>query len=809
MGNRFLLLSVAGVVLQFCLPAAIAAENLALHKSYTMKPRPTYKFCTDDADAIQLTDGKALGSYWANKSTVGWQYVKTPVDIIIDLGRTGFIQEIRIHTTGGGLSGVEFPRQVFGFVSPDNKNFELAGVAGTNQTAGLRGDTPKRIPIVLHVKNINKTARFVKILLEPEGAFLFLDEIEVIGSLVTVDSTASKAKSNRFKPTNPQDVFASIEKKEQLKRNLAATIETLHRKDITFPRDFTSGILSELASIETDISKSDMNDASLDMFRNKLGLARAKIYRTFYNKKEYVCLIADPMEIREEKTMLLVLPGTPNEISLDIWRGEYEPAAVNIINCSQKKLQLAVSLSPLSGPNNIVIDSKSTITVRRAIYVSVKEKGSIADALVLQGERPFEIRPGEIMQIWLSIHNPALKAGTYRGSIGFVADMSEANQYPIKTIALNIKVEPFELTTDTKLSTNVSAYPEHIGIAKKDISECIKDLQEHYTNVFVVHPSRVPYLRRKPAQAGQQDEFRQFGRMIDEHRCYARTFLLFLAFSPWKKDYGRFGTWMSPAWQDEFAAWLKNITNILKEHGIGYDRFALYPFDEWLGAEFYELAKLIKTIDPKIRIFASSFGKGPAEFYRFQSLIDIWSMSRIVSEKHPGWLEDVKGFGKEVWTYRAKGPGKAREPYSFYRLMPWWALQNGLTGVAFWVYADPNSDGSWDDYYAPAGHYGAVYNAERSPVITGGENIIPSRRWEAWREGIEDYMYFERLQRAADKITNPAKAMQIRQFIKTQVDTVLKKPQDYNKAIEARSQINNFLTQLAKEDSNNVPEAMF
>jgi hypothetical protein len=298
--------------------------------------------------------------------------------------------------------------------------------------------------------------------------------------------------------------------------------------------------------------------------------------------------------------------------------------------------------------------------------------------------------------------------------------------------------------------------------------------------------------------------------MIDEH-SYARTFLLFLAFTPEKKDYGRFGIWMSPAWQDEFAAWLKNITNVLKEHGIGYDRFALYPFDERLGEEFYELAKLIKTIDPKIRIFASSFGKGPAECNRFQSLIDIWSMSRIESEKHPGWLENVKGFGKEVWTYRARGPGKAHEPYSFYRLMPWWALQNSLTGVGFWVYADPHSDGLWDDYYAPAGHYGVVYIATKSPVATGGENIIPSRRWEAWREGIEDYMYFEQLQRAADKIkiTNPAKAMQIQQFIKNQVDTVLKKPQDYGKINEARTQINNFLTQLAKEDSNSVPEAMF
>jgi hypothetical protein len=802
MVNRFLLLSVTAAVLSFCLSASAAAENLALHKSYTMKPMPNYTLCTDDGDAVQLTDGKAPGCNWGYKSTVGWQLMEKPVDITIDLGKTGVIQEIRIYTIGGGFAGVEFPIHVVGFVSPDGKNFEFAGAVDANQTAGLRKDTPQRIPITLVIKNINKTGRFVKILLEPKGTFLFLDEIEVIGNFVTANSIPAEVKNNRSEPINPWDIFVSIEKKEQLKRNLTAIIETMHRKDTGFSQDFTSSVLNELASIGADISKCDMKSASLDALRNKLNLIRAKIYGAFY-KKDYVCLITDPMETREEKTMLLIPPEASNEISLDIWRGEYEPAAVNIINCSGKKLQLAVSLSPLSGPNSVVIDSKSTIAVRRAIYVSAKEKGEIADALVLQEERPFEIQPGEISQIWLSVRNPALKAGTYKGSIGFMANIPEANQYPIKTIALNIKVEPFELTVDTKLGTCVWAYPEYISAAKNHIKECAKDMREHYTNVFVVHPSNVPYLHnKKQIQARQEDEFRQFGQMIDEY-SYARTFLLFLAFTPDKKDYGRFGLWGSTAWQKEFAVWLKDITNILKGHGIGYDRFALYPFDELLGKEFYEIAKQIKTIDPKIRIYANSFGEGPADFNRLQSLIDIWCLSRSECEKHPGWLENIKGFGKEVWTYQARPPGKANEPYSYYRLLPWWAFQNGLTGFGFWVYADPYSDDSWDDYYAPAGHYGVVYGAAGSPVVTGGENIIPSRRWEAWREGIEDYMYLEELQKAADKIkiTNPAKATQIQQFIKNQVDAVVKSPNDYSKINEARNQINNFLAQLAKEDS--------
>ena len=43
-----------------------------------------------------------------------------------------------------------------------------------------------------------------------------------------------------------------------------------------------------------------------------------------------------------------------------------------------------------------------------------------------------------------------------------------------------------------------------------------------------------------------------------------------------------------------------------------------------------------------------------------------------------------------------------------------------------------------------------MYGAVGSPVNTGGEGIIPSRRWEAWREGIEDFEYLHRLQTLID-----------------------------------------------------------
>ena len=81
----------------------IAGQNLALRKSYALSPKPNYYLCTDKSDAIQLTDGRTSGSQWTNKSTVGWQSAEPAVEIVIDLGKKSAINEVRIHTVGGGL----------------------------------------------------------------------------------------------------------------------------------------------------------------------------------------------------------------------------------------------------------------------------------------------------------------------------------------------------------------------------------------------------------------------------------------------------------------------------------------------------------------------------------------------------------------------------------------------------------------------------------------------------------------------------------------------------------------------------------
>ena len=259
--------------------------------------------------------------------------------------------------------------------------------------------------------------------------------------------------------------------------------------------------------------------------------------------------------------------------------------------------------------------------------------------------------------------------------------------------------------------------------------------------------------------------------------------------------------------KEVFTLWLEELVRHLRNRGIGYDRFVLYPFDETIGDDYYKLAKLVKQTDPKIRLYANSFGKGPKEFMRFRELIDVWCLQDSHCMRYPDWYETIKSFGKELWTYECLRPMKAKEPYSYYRLLPWRAFKRGQTGAGFWIYYyglgfEPGAV-PWDDTLRPHGFSGVVYGAKASPVPLKGENIVPSRRWEAWREGVEDYQYLFELQQTIEKIKakDPKTAADAQRILDEQVDRVLNNQKDSSVVYTAREILSGTL-QLLNTETN-------
>ena len=755
-----------------------ALENLALDKSYSFSQKPNYPLCSDDSDRIQLTDGKSSGSKWTEKSTVGWRKPESAVEVLIDIGQNCVVEQVNIHTIGGGFASVEFPEFIAVLLSDTGLEFRLAGLISNRTLTNVRSNGSRGVPRVMSLESINATGRFIKLVARPAGPMFFTDEIEVFG-----ESPGSSSKINLH---NNLEAFDDDE-------------ELLSRiNDYLRLEDNVSGLEKSTKNNDSSINKL-LDTNQLRAEQELLGKKKARIYKDIY-KKDFVCLPANPMKIVYEKEM--PLHESAKEINVGMWQNEYESAAINIINCSDDAMKMSVSVSPLLKSDGQKIDSSKTFTVRRAHYVMASEIGSIADALILQGEKAFEIEPGQLIQIWLTIFNPQLTAGYYQARIAVSASRSNGEHLPIETIPVNLRVYKNRLPDKIALNTCVWDYYD---VASEEAMS--KDLRNHHINVCVIPAQGLPFLRFSSDPPGfvRKLDYSRLDKIIGQRR-YARTFLLGMNFSVAKKDSGRFGDvqWMTDAWKKVFASWLKNLVTHLKELGIGYDRFALYPFDESIADEYYDLARLIRSIDPKIRLYANSFVKGPDEFMRFRNLIDIWCLQDSHIVKHAEWFKIIKNFDTQMWTYECFEPMKAQQPYSYYRLLPWRAFQRNQDGAGFWIYYyglgfEPGAV-PWNDTLRPHGFSGVVYGSKSSPVTGLTENIIPSRRWEAWREGVEDYQYLYELQQAINRAqaTDSEAARNARKILNEQVMRVLGNPDDCDNVYEAREILTETLLKLTK-----------
>ena len=113
------------------------------------------------------------------------------------------------------------------------------------------------------------------------------------------------------------------------------------------------------------------------------------------------------------------------------------------------------------------------------------------------------------------------------------------------------------------------------------------------------------------------------------------------------------------------------------------------------------------------------------------------------------------------WTYAGPPTGvdaTKADPYRDYRTGPWDAWNESMTGFGYWIYSYRDF---WD-YSAPGapaeGGYAVVYNTTRPdtpPEVSSQELIVPGKRWEATREGVEDYAYIHMLQTLIDEAPLP------------------------------------------------------
>ena len=186
------------------------------------------------------------------------------------------------------------------------------------------------------------------ILTDKNRGRMLLDEIEVIRGLQHKITTMESEK-RVWNAETGKDVFVAIENQIQLKEKLDATIMSLDRNRTKLWEYFSKKALSDLKDLEVSIvlpSERLLSQEEFSLLRGFLGQVRARICREVY-KKLYVCLITNPMMILNEKEMPDFEVEVEGEVNVELWQGEYESAAFNIVNCSDEAMSFSISVSPL------------------------------------------------------------------------------------------------------------------------------------------------------------------------------------------------------------------------------------------------------------------------------------------------------------------------------------------------------------------------------------------------------------------------------------------------------------------------------
>lgn len=258
----------------------------------------------------------------------------------------------------------------------------------------------------------------------------------------------------------------------------------------------------------------------------------------------------------------------------------------------------------------------------------------------------------------------------------------------------------------------------------------IEGLLAHGNNVFLL-PQPLLKFDDKNELAGF--DFTEFDQITDQFKG-KEVFFLLSGLPGIKAEFA------SEAYKKQLVIYFKDLVSHLSNNGIGTDNFALYPFDEpggngWKVVNMLvEFGEMVHAVNPDVMLYQDGGGELPM-FEAMGKYLDVWCPPiDWIADKTPE-MNIMRSTGKLLWSYncsygssRPVGPNIKNINIIYeYRSAALLALRNGVSGIGFWCYNSVN-DNMW-----------SRIKLEYNLIYPGTTKSITSRRWEAVREGIEDY----------------------------------------------------------------------
>ncbi len=420
-----------------------------------------------------------------------------------------------------------------------------------------------------------------------------------------------------------------------------------------------------------------------------------------------------------------IKPGATNLVAVEnLYLDEADQGAFIVASTRDEPTQARVTLTRPTRQDGVAFGGN--IVLREVICTGSVNGERVPDALPALGEAGLVTIPAHrSVKIWISVDARGAQPGNYTGQVSIASLNADEKkiELPVNLQVLNLRLpKEFPLTLCTWDYVPNRWFPSRT-------KEVLDDMARHGVNVFprtIIPPGRVDAVGKLtidwPVLDAELDRLDQRGKILF-HLDHPP-----MEFAVKKTDAEK---------RPSELEYIRALRDHLRERGRGYADYAFYLLDE-PGLDngpnvaiLVDAGKLFREADPKLLTYTDPVaGLSWKDFERIEPLVDVWAPNmNLVSGLLSGdpRIKRIMN-ARTVWSYECISQVKSLSPLGYNRANAWRAKFFGLSGIGFWTHSTTDVD----HWFAGKGindEYALVYP---------GELPVPSARWEAVRDGLED-----------------------------------------------------------------------
>jgi len=418
--------------------------------------------------------------------------------------------------------------------------------------------------------------------------------------------------------------------------------------------------------------------------------------------------------------------------------------------------------SDLTGPGTI---RETALRCRLIEFVDIQrpygpfgERGPCPDPLT--DRLPTTMPAGRPTTCWFTLTVPAdAAAGDYIGQLRLVAgDQSMAE------IPLSLTVWPFTLPAHTALDVHSSFRAELVLPREHGEPEAV--LRRYYDSFFThgttCQPGVAPVIRRQGAQVTAD-----VSRLVAQWRWLHDTYGLQRVTLPalWIGHRGTHrmppdASWqglrifqddrlaaLEPTFETAFRSYFQQVCEAFRQAGLWLQpevRFFDEPHldDEATRRGLRLICELIHNVAPDVTISLAANTPHPELTREIRS----WALHTDAWDANRGAIAQARAAGCRIGVYN-NAVNLPEHRRMRIRMWPWLLAKYQVDATYSWWGTVCWRDAMADPWTCGQGDSGVLLYPPRA----GESGPIESVRWELFREGLEDYAYFELATRLADR----------------------------------------------------------